>query len=142
MQNSVLQLDPRDNVLVALTPLRKGERIPFSGDTYTLLSDIPAKHKFVTKDLRPGEQIIMYGGLVGTMSEPMRRGDLLSTQNLRHAASDYHLERCAAAGRRRMFRRGASARFLGITAPMGKLGREIIGWSFRWCFARTAILAF
>ena len=90
MQNSVLQLDPRDNVLVALTPLRKGELIPFSGDTYSLLSDIPAKQKFLTRDLQPGDQVIMYGGLVGTATAPIRRGDLLSTRNIRHAASDFH----------------------------------------------------
>jgi altronate hydrolase len=90
MQNSVLQLDSRDNVLVALTPLRKGELIPFSGDTYSLLSDIPAKQKFVTRDLQPGDQVIMYGGLVGTATAPIRRGDLLSTRNIRHAASDFH----------------------------------------------------
>lgn len=90
MQNTVLQLDPRDNVLVALKPLRKGESVSFSGADYTLLSDIPAKHKFVTKDLSAGDRIIMYGGLVGTMNEGLRRGDLLSTRNLRHAASDYH----------------------------------------------------
>ena len=87
---TVLQLDPRDNVLVALKPLRKGDSVSFSGSEYTLLSDIPAKHKFVTKDLAAGDQIIMYGGLVGTMSEALRRGDLLSTKNMRHAASDYH----------------------------------------------------
>jgi altronate hydrolase len=90
MQNTVLQLDPRDNVLVALSPLRKGEQIPFSGTSYTLLSDIPAKQKFVTRDLGPGDQVIMYGGLVGTASEAIRRGDLLSTRNIRHAASDFH----------------------------------------------------
>src|SRR5882757_6229096 len=90
MQTKVLQLDQRDNVLVALRPLRKGEVVSFLGSEYALLSDIPAKHKFVTKDLAVGEQIIMYGGLVGTMSEALRRGDLLSTKNLRHAASDYH----------------------------------------------------
>jgi altronate hydrolase len=90
MQNSVLQLDQRDNVLVALTPLRKGGEIPFSGSTYTLLSDIPAKQKFVTRDLGAGDPVIMYGGLVGTASEPIRRGDLLSTRNIRHAASDFH----------------------------------------------------
>jgi len=90
VHNTVLQLDPRDNVLVALKPLRKGESVSFSGADYTLLSDIPAKHKFVTKDLSAGDRIIMYGGLVGTMNEGLRRGDLLSTRNLRHAASDYH----------------------------------------------------
>jgi altronate hydrolase len=90
MQNNVLQLDPRDNVLVALTSLRKGETIPFSGAAYVLLSDVPAKHKFVTQDLGAGDPVFMYGGLVGTATEPIRRGDLLSTRNIRHAASDFH----------------------------------------------------
>jgi altronate hydrolase len=96
MHTTVVQLDPRDNVLVALKPLRKGESISFSGSEYILLSDIPAKHKFVMKDLAAGEEVIMYGGLVGTMSEALRRGDLLSTKNLRHAASDYHSSTVAA----------------------------------------------
>ena len=90
MQTNVLKLDPRDNVLVALTPLRRGDRIGFSGDTYTLLSDIPAKHKFLTQDVHPGDQIRMYGLLVGTAVEPIRQGDLLSTRNIRHAAADFH----------------------------------------------------
>jgi altronate hydrolase len=90
MQNSVLQLDPRDNVLVALTPLRKGESVTFSGNTYALLSDVPAKHKFVIRDFAAGDQVIMYGGLVGTATELIRRGELLSTRNIRHAASDFH----------------------------------------------------
>ena len=90
MQTNVLKLDPRDNVLVALTPLRRGDRIGFSGDTYTLLSDIPAKHKFLTHDVHPGDQIRMYGLLVGTAVEPIRQGDLLSTRNIRHAAADFH----------------------------------------------------
>jgi len=90
MQNIVLQLDPRDNVLVALTSLRKGAEVPFSGRSYTLLSDVPAKQKFVTRDLNAGDQVIMYGGLVGTASEPIHQGDLLSTRNIRHAASDFH----------------------------------------------------
>src|ERR1035438_1022257 len=90
MQNSVLQLDPRDNVLVALTMLPKGQQVPFAGNTYTLLSDIPAKQKFVTQDLGAGDPVIMYGGLVGTASQPIRQGDLLSTRNIRHAASDFH----------------------------------------------------
>src|SRR5260370_25965815 len=42
-ESRVLQLDPRDNVLVALTDLRKGERASFQGRDYLLLSDVPAK---------------------------------------------------------------------------------------------------
>jgi altronate hydrolase len=90
MRTSVLRLDPRDNVLVALTALRQGDQITFSGQPYAVLSDIPAKHKFATEDLRPGDEIRMYGVLVGTAVETIRQGDLLSTRNVRHAAADFH----------------------------------------------------
>jgi altronate hydrolase len=90
MYKNVLQLSPGDNVLVALAPLRKGDQIGFSGERYTLLSDIPAKHKFLTRDVQPGEEIRMYGLLVGTATQAIPRGDLLSTRNIRHAAADFH----------------------------------------------------
>lgn len=89
-QRRVLRLDPRDNVLVALTDLRKGESVNFNGEDYLLLSDVPAKHKFVTQDLDSGDQVIMYGVLVGKTAENLRRGELLSTRNVRHAASAFH----------------------------------------------------
>jgi hypothetical protein len=86
----VLRLDPRDNALVALTDLRQGEHVNFAGEDYLLLSDVPAKHKFLTQDLPADGNVTMYGVLVGKTSQPLRRGDLLSTRNLRHAAAAFH----------------------------------------------------
>jgi len=86
----ILRLDPRDNVLVALADLHKGETIRFSGTDFLLLSDVPAKHKFATQDLSPGEDVIMYGVLVGHATRNLQRGELLSTRNIRHAASTFH----------------------------------------------------
>jgi altronate hydrolase len=89
-QRRVLRLDPRDNALVALTDLRQGETLNFAGTDYVLLADVPAKHKFVTADLPAGGDVIMYGVLVGRTAEPLQRGALLSTRNLRHAAAAFH----------------------------------------------------
>src|SRR5207248_2339020 len=86
----VLQLDPRDNVLVALSDLRKDERLSVLGKDYIPLSDVPAKHKFVTQDVAAGGEIIMYGVLVGRAMEALRSGDLLSTRNVHHAAAAFH----------------------------------------------------
>jgi altronate hydrolase len=86
----VLRLDPRDNALVALTDLRQGERVSFAGEEYLLLSDVPAKHKFITEDLPADGDVVMYGVLVGKTAEALRRGELLSTRNLRHAAAAFH----------------------------------------------------
>ena len=87
---SVLQLDPRDNVLIALRDLKSGEQIEFSGKTYSLVSDIPAKHKFAASDLPLGAAVFMYGVLVGKVCQPVRQGELLTLANLRHEAAAYH----------------------------------------------------
>jgi altronate hydrolase len=90
MPNKVLKLDSKDNVLIALTDLRKGEQIPFDSQTYTLESDIPAKHKFATEDLPIGATVRMYGVIVGKAVEAIRRGGLLTTRNVHHQAAAFH----------------------------------------------------
>jgi altronate hydrolase len=85
----ILRIDPKDNVLVALTPLSNGQTVSFSGEEYVLQSDIPAKHKFATRDLAVGDEVIMYGGVVGLVRQPIPRGGLLSTRNLQHDASGF-----------------------------------------------------
>ena len=90
MPDRVLQLDSRDNVLIALTDLNLGERIEFRGKTYALVSSVPAKHKFATEDLAAGADVIMYGVLVGRAVKPISRGERLTTSNVSHQASDFH----------------------------------------------------
>lgn len=89
MANKVLKLDSNDNVLIALTDLRKGEQISFDSQIYTLESDVPAKHKFATEDLAIGTTVKMYGVTVGKTAEAVRRGGLLTTRNLRHQAEEF-----------------------------------------------------
>jgi altronate hydrolase len=85
----VLQLDPNDNVLIALADLKKGETVEYSDKRYMLVSDVPAKHKFATEELLPGANVLMYGVLVGRTSQPVRLGEVLTTANLRHEAAEY-----------------------------------------------------
>jgi altronate hydrolase len=85
----VLQLDSRDNVLIALTDLRQGESVDWSGKSYALVSNIGAKHKFATEDLSPGADVVMYGVLVGKAFKPIRKGEQLSVGNIRHEAAAY-----------------------------------------------------
>ncbi|HZQ20726.1 MAG TPA: altronate dehydratase family protein [Terriglobales bacterium] len=86
----VLQLDPRDNVLIALTDLQQGDTVEFRESKFTLLSRVPAKHKFATTDLPVGSSVIMYGVLVGKTFQSVRRGEALTLANLRHEAFPYH----------------------------------------------------
>ena len=85
----LLQIDPRDNVLVALEPLAAGEPVVFAGETYIPPAAIPAKHKFAIADLPAGSHITMYGGVVGRVREPIARGGLISTRNVQHDATDF-----------------------------------------------------
>lgn len=89
MPNKVLQLDSRDNVLIALADLRGGEHISFDGRTFLLESDVSAKHKFATEDLEPGASVRMYGVTVGKAVERIRRGNLLTTKNIKHHAEAF-----------------------------------------------------
>jgi altronate hydrolase len=90
MTSQILRLDPRDNVLVALTNLAAGESIAAGSEVYTLCTRVPAKHKFATEDLAPGADVIMYGVLVGKATAPIRQGELLTLRNLRHEAAAFH----------------------------------------------------
>ncbi len=84
-----LQLDIRDNVMVALKDLKKGTDIEFRNTSITLQDDIPAKHKFFIVDLERGDEVIMYGLLVGTAQESIRKGKWMNGSNIMHAAESY-----------------------------------------------------
>jgi altronate hydrolase len=85
----ILRIDPKDNVLVALKPLPAGEAVTFSGEQYVPLSEIPAKQKFAMRDLAIGDEVIMYGGVVGLVRQAIPRAGLLSTRNVQHDASGF-----------------------------------------------------
>jgi altronate hydrolase len=92
-QELVLKLSPKDNVLVALSDLRKGETVAWSGSTYTLATDVPAKHKFAIESLAAGSDVMMYGVLVGKATQPIAKGEVLTPRNTHHEAAPYHEKR-------------------------------------------------
>lgn len=89
MKQRVLRIHPKDNVLVALQDLSKGEAIHYDKEEYILQEDIGAKHKFFMQDMRPGDSIIMYGVLVGKTQSPVARGSRMTTANTKHAADPF-----------------------------------------------------
>lgn len=89
MHKNVLQLDPSDNVLIALQDLHAGERISFSGREHVLISDVPAKHKFTTEEIPLGGSVVMYGVLIGKAREPIRAGGVVTTRNTSHDSSSF-----------------------------------------------------
>ena len=85
----VLQIDVKDNVMVALQNLKKGSVINKANKEIVLQNDIKAKHKFFTKNMHPGDEVIMYGVLVGKAQEFVPVGGLMTKENIKHAANDF-----------------------------------------------------
>lgn len=89
IRNLVVKMHPKDNVLVALTDLAKGENISFNEESFLLQDAIKAKHKFYTNNLLAGDEVIMYGVLVGKAQHTVAKGSLMTTENIKHAADPY-----------------------------------------------------
>ena len=89
MSNKVLKIHPDDNVLVALQDIAKGDTIVYNKETYPITDDIPAKHKFFVSDMNVGDEVIMYGVLVGKTQNFIPAGGLMTTSNIRHATEPY-----------------------------------------------------
>jgi len=93
MPDTVLQIDPRDNVLVALSSLTAGMTVHYGSSSCPVSENIPVKQKLALVDLHPGDLVTMYGMVVGEATQPIARGGLLSTRNIRHRAGGYTAER-------------------------------------------------
>src|ERR1700709_615050 len=89
MKQSILKVHPKDNVVVALKDLQAGETSEYEGKSYTVKEFIAAKHKFAEVLIPAGGEIMMYGVLVGKAQSDIQAGGVLSTANVKHAASGF-----------------------------------------------------
>ena len=87
MKNKLIKVHPEDNVAIALTDLWQGDKLDFEGEEVIVLSDVKAKHKITMVDLEPESKIYMYGVLVGKATSSIKRGDVLTVDNVKHQAS-------------------------------------------------------
>jgi altronate hydrolase len=96
MTDDTLQLDPHDNVVVALRSLTAGTEVRVGGARCTVRDNVPIKHKLAIVDLEPGDLIYLYGMVVGEAVVSIPRGGLISTRTIRHRTSDYTQRRTPA----------------------------------------------
>jgi altronate hydrolase len=83
--NTILKIDSRDNVLVALQDLPHGKVI-FDGEEFLLPQPVRQKHKFFTQDINKGNIVIMYGVPVGSAIKDLKKGEVMTTDNVIHFA--------------------------------------------------------
>lgn len=122
MRNTILQLDPKDNVLIALTDLTKGHLVSFDGQRCVLITDVPAKHKFALRDFEPGDPIFMYGVLVGKAVPVICQGEVITTRNIRHEVASFGEEREPHQWRPPDTSKWQQRTFLGYHRPDGQVG--------------------
>lgn len=89
MNKNIVKIHPDDNVLVALTDLIPGEVVSHNNEDIVLQSHVPAKHKFALEDISAGQEIFMYGVLVGKAVSDISSGSVLSVQNVAHKAASF-----------------------------------------------------
>lgn len=88
----ILLIHPNDNLVVALKPLAIGEKVTLNDRTYTLRSDVAAKHKFATCSLSVGDIVYMYGVPVGKATKAIEQGEAVTTENIKHYAAPIELD--------------------------------------------------
>lgn len=88
----VLRIHPNDNILVALSDLADNEAVAHDGNTYLIRGGVRAKHKFAMRDMRVGDEVIMYGVLVGKVTQPIEAGEAITTNNIRHASNEHYFK--------------------------------------------------
>jgi altronate hydrolase len=89
MNPRVLKIHPDDNVIVALEDIARGTNFSWNENQFEIVEDVPAKHKFFLGDMQQGDEVIMYGVLVGKAQQPIPKGSRMTTSNVKHAADPY-----------------------------------------------------
>lgn len=91
MNPGYLQIHPDDNVLVALSDLPAGYAVTLGDRLWALPEPVKAKHKFAAVALAAGQEVVMYGVLVGKTTDNLALGQPLTVGNVEHAAGDFSL---------------------------------------------------
>ena len=89
LKSKILKIHPDDNVIVALVDLFKGDEMINETCSFVLISDVKAKHKFSTQDLKIGDEIYMYGVIVGKAKKEIAIGEVINSQNIIHETEKY-----------------------------------------------------
>jgi len=117
-----LMVQPADNVAVALQDLKAGEEVVIGEQSIRLLDDVKAKHKFLLTDLKKGDRIIMYGVLVAMANEDLKKGNVLTTANIHHAASGFEVRDTHFDWKAPDTTKWQDKRFMGYHRKDGKVG--------------------
>ncbi len=118
----VLKVHPDDDMMVAMAAQPAGRVVRDEGIALTLPQAVAPKQKFVVRSAEAGERLRMYGATVGVAGRALRSGELLTSENLTHAADPVTLRSASPAWRPPDVSRWAGATFEGYPRPDGRVG--------------------
>lgn len=82
--SNILHIHPRDNVVVCLEFIAKGETVSLSdGSEVTAVEDIVAGHKMAVSPIEKGRNIIKYGYPIGYATEDIPAGGWVHTHDVK-----------------------------------------------------------
>ncbi len=122
MSSKLIKVHPDDNVAIALVNLGKGESINFEGKEVVVLSDTKAKHKITMVDLTPDDKIYMYGILVGKAITSIKRGGVLTVDNIKHQSNPTFEKTETIAWKAPDISKWKDRTFMGYYRPDGQVG--------------------
>lgn len=128
-QLHVLQVHPRDNVLVALQPLAQGVALPEPFAQLSAQQAIPAGHKVALTNIAKGQPVIKYGFAIGAATTDINAGEHIHSHNLATLLSgqvDYRYSGCQA--QPLAFPAGLPTEFMGYRRANGKVGTRNELW--------------
>lgn len=86
MRNAII-VEPKDNVAVAIEPVRKNETVTYLSDgreiSLTALEDITIYHKIAVRDIQEGKPIVKYGEHIGLAAAYIPAGAHVHCHNLK-----------------------------------------------------------
>ncbi|WP_282165844.1 UxaA family hydrolase [Cellulophaga baltica] len=89
MQKSYVQIDSKDNIIVAITNLKEGLVASVAGTEVILKEPIKQKHKFALYDFSVGDELFMYGVLIGKAIKEILSGTAITVDNVKHASATF-----------------------------------------------------
>ncbi|MCX6004816.1 MAG: UxaA family hydrolase [Chloroflexi bacterium] len=82
MKNNALQINGKDNVAIAINPIRPGDYIVVNNKTVgQAIQDIEPSHKVALVPVKKGENIIRYGEPIVRATCDVKQGEWVHTHN-------------------------------------------------------------
>ncbi len=79
---TVLRIDPKDNLVTCLRAVKSGEEITVDGEKIKVSGDVPQFHKIAIADIPKGGICYKYGQIIGKASADIKKGDYVHVHNL------------------------------------------------------------